>query len=89
MHGTVSTNLPWPAMVKHGLHMCLVHTKNEYTLRTLKSLIRSIQHAEKEFGNVQFELVITDTNSEEKDIVKMRQLLEVSNLNHRLLILER
>ena len=62
--------------------------KNEYTLRTLKSLIRSIQHAEKEFGNVQFELVITDTNSEEKDIVKMRQLLEVSNLNHRLLIVD-
>ena len=50
--------------------------KNEYTLRTLKSLIRSIQHAKKEFGNVQFELVIADTNSEEKDIVKMRQLLE-------------
>ena len=62
--------------------------KNEYTLRTLKSLIRSIQHAKKEFGNVQFELVITDTNSEEKDIVKMRQLLEVSNLNHRLLIVD-
>ena len=62
--------------------------KNEYTLRTLKSLIRSIQHAKKEFGNVQFELVITDTNSEEKDIVKMRQLLEESNLNHRLLIVD-
>ena len=62
--------------------------KNEYTLRTLKSLIRSIQYAKKEFGNVQFELVITDTNSEEKDIVKMRQLLEVSNLNHRLLIVD-
>ena len=62
--------------------------KNEYTLRTLKSLIRSIQHAKKEFGNVQFELVITDTNSEEKDIVKMKQLLEVSNLNHRLLIVD-
>tara|TARA_Y100000768_G_scaffold165067_1_gene123546 strand:- start:222 stop:1232 length:1011 start_codon:yes stop_codon:yes gene_type:complete len=62
--------------------------KNDYTFRTLKSLIRSIQHAKKEFDNVQFELVITDTNSEEKDIVKMRQLLEVSNLNHRLLIVD-
>ena len=38
--------------------------KNEYTFRTLKSLINSITLAKKNLINVKFEIIVTDTNSE-------------------------
>ena len=42
--------------------------KNEYTFRTLKSLINSVNIAKKNFPNSNFEIIITDTNSSEKDL---------------------
>ena len=44
--------------------------KNEYTFRTLKSLIKSINQASLKFQNIKFDLVVTDTNSSEEDIKK-------------------
>ena len=43
--------------------------KNEYTFRTLKSLIRSINKAKAIFNNINFDILVTDTNSSEEDII--------------------
>ena len=40
--------------------------KNEYTFRTLRSLIKSINSASKKFKNITFNLIVTDTNSKRK-----------------------
>ena len=42
--------------------------KNEYTFRTLRSLIKAINKAKEKFKNINFELIITDTNSSNKDL---------------------
>ena len=54
--------------------------KNEYTFRTLRSLIKSIKKASKKFKDIKFEIVVTDTNSTEKDIVKIKEILDNSNI---------
>ncbi len=54
--------------------------KNEYTFRTLKSLITSVQLAKKNLAGINFEIIVTDTNSSEKDILKIKELLLKSNI---------
>ena len=54
--------------------------KNEYTFRTLRSLIKSIKKASKKLKDIKFEIVVTDTNSTEKDIVKIKEILDNSNI---------
>ena len=57
--------------------------KNEYTFKTLISLIKSIQFASKNLKNIDFELIVTDTNSPENDIEKIKKILAKSNINHK------
>ena len=57
--------------------------KNEYTFRTLKSLIKSINLASLKFKNIKFDLVVTDTNSSEKDIKKIKEILIQSNIENK------
>ena len=54
--------------------------KNEYTFKTLISLIESIGHASKNLNNISFEIVVTDTNSNENDITKIKEILSKSNI---------
>ena len=54
--------------------------KNEYTFKTLISLIKSIEHASKNLNNISFEIVVTDTNSNENDITKIKEILSKSNI---------
>ena len=54
--------------------------KNEYTFRTLKSLIRSINKAKAVFNNINFDILVTDTNSSKEDIVKIKEILKSSNI---------
>ena len=54
--------------------------KNEYTFRTLRSLIKSIKKASKKLKDIKFEIVVTDTNSTEKDIVRIKEILDNSNI---------
>ena len=56
--------------------------KNEYTFRTLRSLTASIKKAIEEFKNVDFEITVTDTNSSEKDIEKIKEILDQSNIKN-------
>ena len=57
--------------------------KNEYTFRTLKSLIRSIKKAKENLNNIKFDIVITDTNSHQDDILKIKNLLDRSEINNK------
>ena len=57
--------------------------KNEYTFKTLISLIKSINKASKNLKNISFELIVTDTSSNEDDIKKIKEILSKSNLNHK------
>ena len=57
--------------------------KNEYTFRTLKSLIRSIKKAKEKLNNIKFDIVITDTNSPQDDILKIKNLLDRSEINNK------
>ena len=49
--------------------------KNEYTFRTLRSLIKSINKASLVFKNIKFDLIVTDTNSPKEDINKIQEIL--------------
>jgi len=55
--------------------------KNEYTFKTLTSLINSTKLASKNLNNINFELLVTDTNSSEDDIKKIKEILNKSNIN--------
>ena len=57
--------------------------KNEYTFRTLRSLIKSINKASYEFKNIKFDLVVTDTNSSKEDIDKIKKILNGSNIKNK------
>ncbi len=56
--------------------------KNEYSFRTLRSLIKSIHVASNKFKNIKFEIIVTDTNSPKKDIDQIKKILEQSNLQN-------
>ena len=49
--------------------------KSEYTLRTLNSLIKSINYSKNIFDNIDLELIIIDHNSDKEIIEKMKLLL--------------
>jgi len=49
--------------------------KNEYTFRTLRSLIKSTNLAIEKFKNIKFELIVTDTNSSQDDLEKIKEIL--------------
>ena len=57
--------------------------KNEYTFRTLKSLIKSINKASLIFKNIKFDLIVTDTNSPKEDIDKIQEILNKSNIENK------
>jgi len=57
--------------------------KNEYTLRTLRSLIKSTKKAKNIFKNINFEIIVTDTNSPDEDIHKIKELLNFSSIKNK------
>ena len=59
--------------------------KNEYTFRTLRSLIKAINKAKKKFENINFELIITDTNSPEKDLKTIAEILKSSLIKNKVI----
>ena len=54
--------------------------KNEYTFRTLKSLIRSTELANAKFTDIEFKIIITDTNSSKDDIATIEGLLNQTKI---------
>ena len=57
--------------------------KNEYTFRTLRSLIKSINNASKKFNNITFNLIVTDTNSPEEDKNEIKEILKDSMVDNK------
>jgi hypothetical protein len=62
--------------------------KEEYTKRTLISLINSVHYAKDFFKNVKFKVHIIDHNSSKNQIDDIRIILEKSNLNFEILNLK-
>ena len=56
--------------------------KNEYTFKTLLSLIKSIELAARNLNNISFELLVTDTNSMKDDVIKIKEILSKSNIKN-------
>ncbi len=59
--------------------------KNEYTFRMLKSLIKATNKAKKKFENINFELIVTDSNSPDKDIEKIKEIVKESSIKNRVI----
>ncbi len=57
--------------------------KNEYTFRTLRSLIKSIKKASLEFKDIKFDLIVTDTNSPKEDTDKIKEILSKSDIENK------
>ena len=57
--------------------------KNEYTFRTLRSLIKSINKASSKFKNIRFDLLVTDTNSSNHDINKIKEILNLTKIKNK------
>jgi hypothetical protein len=57
--------------------------KNEYTFKSLISLIKSIEFASENLSNISFDLIITDTNSSENDIKKIKEILSKSKVKNK------
>ena len=58
--------------------------KSEYTFRSLFSLLKSIELAQKSFKNTNFEVIITDTNSAKKDIDKIKEILNKFQIKNKI-----
>ena len=57
--------------------------KNEYTFKSLISLIKSIEFASENLSNISFDLIITDTNSSENDIKKIKEILSKTKVKNK------
>jgi hypothetical protein len=55
--------------------------KIEYSLRALNSLIKSINFSKKKYSNIKFKIIIVDDKSKEINLVKIKKLLNNSDLD--------
>ena len=62
--------------------------KNEYTFRTLRSLIKATTEAKEKFKNINFELIVTDTNSPESDLKKIEEILKSSTIKNKVISID-
>ncbi len=61
--------------------------KSEYTFRSLNSILKSLEFAKKKFSDVDFEIIVTDSNSPENDIDKLKSILGKFNIKNKLQII--
>jgi len=59
--------------------------KSEYTFRSLNSLLNSIIIAKKKFSAIDFEVIVTDTNSHKEDLDTIRNILSKYNIKNKLI----
>ena len=55
--------------------------KIEYTLRTINSIIKSCEIAQKNFKDLKFKIIITDDKSNKQSLDRINKLLNKTNLN--------
>ena len=56
-------------------------SKIEYSSRALKSLIKSINFSKKKYPNIQFKIIIVDDKSKEKNLERIKKLIDESSLD--------
>ena len=61
------------------------HKKNEYTFRSLNSLLKSIQVSKEVFKSVNFEVIVTDTRSDINDIHQIKKILSRYDISNKLI----
>ena len=59
--------------------------KNEYTFRSLNSLLRAILYAKDTFKNINFKITVTDTNSNKEDLEKIKKILSKYKIDSNLI----
>ena len=59
--------------------------KNEYTFRSLHSLLKSLNEAKKLFKNINYEVIVTDTNSNKKDLEQIKKILTKHSISNKLI----
>ena len=62
--------------------------KIEYTLRTIKSVVKSCETAKEFFKDVDIKIIITDDKSNKESLVRIGQILKASNLKTELINLQ-
>ena len=55
--------------------------KIEYVLRSLNSLIKSINYLEEKNSNIEIKIKIIDDNSQEQNLIKIKEIIKKSNVN--------
>ena len=56
-------------------------SKIEYTLRSLKSLLKSINFCKEKYSNIKIKMIIIDDNTNESNLSKIKNLISKNNLN--------
>ena len=59
--------------------------KNEYTFRSLKSILNSIDLAKESFNNINFQIIVTDTNSKNEDLDIIKSILSKHKISNKLI----
>ena len=59
--------------------------KIEYTLRTIKSVIRSSERAKKFFKDLKIKILITDDKSSDENLSRINKILEVSDIESKII----
>ena len=62
--------------------------KPEYTLRSLNSIIKSLNYSKEKLPEISFDIVIVDHNSKSEDLQKIKNLLKKSNINNSIINLD-
>jgi len=62
--------------------------KSEYTFRSLNSVIKSLNYSKKTFPNISFDIVVIDHNSQSEDLIKIKSLLNKSNIKNSIINLQ-
>ena len=74
---------------KQNKERIFVAEKDEYALRSLNSILKSINYFKKYFNNISIKISIIDDNSDEEFIKKMDILLNKFNINYEIINLEK
>ena len=59
--------------------------KNEYTFRSLNSILAAISHAKKNFRDLHCQNIVTDTNSKKEDLSQITNILSKYSINNKLI----
>ena len=59
--------------------------KIEYTLRTIKSIIRSCEYSKKFFQDLNIKLVITDDKSSQENLDRINKILDAANISSKII----